>query len=309
VDSSDELFLGRPFGLDEVRRAKLTRADHRRLRAQGVIRPVLHGVYVDAGVADTIELRAAALSLVAPAGSVCCDRTAAWLHGVDILAERDPLWLPPLEIYRTDGRDGLRRSGCSRGKRALEYSRDVVEIAGVLVTTPVRTALDLGRLLRRRDAFIALNAIARHGTFGRLDVVGELSRFRGMRGVVQLRSLVALMRPEVESPAESVTLLQLIDAGLPMPECQFPILNRAGVIVYRLDFAYGSLMLAIEYDGEDWHTTAEQQARDKARRRHLEDLGWSFVILTKDDVFGPHPRAAGLVRAAVEAKIAAQPAA
>ena len=56
--------------------------------AAGMLRHVVHGVVIDSAVPDSTALRAAALARVCPQGSVVCDVTAAWLHGVDIQAER-----------------------------------------------------------------------------------------------------------------------------------------------------------------------------------------------------------------------------
>ena len=298
MPADDALFLGRPFTADDVERAGLTRAALRRLIRHGLARPILHGVYLDTGVEVTTQVRAQALALAAPEGGVICDRTAAWLHGVDLMRERTPLVLPPLEVFRTEGGDGLRREGCVRGKRVLDDEVDVMRVHGVPVTTPLRTALDLGRLRRRADAFVALNALARFDGFDAERLQLELPRFRGMRGVVQLRQLTRLVCPIVESPGESMTLLQIIDAGLPVPHAQFEVV--AGGVSYRLDFAYEELLVAVEYDGEEWHSSQEQVAHDSARRRRLRELGWTFVVLTKSDVFVPNPRTGALVRDALD---------
>ena len=44
------------------------------------------------------------------------------------------------------------------------FDRDIMRVGDVWTTTPLRTALDLGCHLRRRDAYAALNEFARlHG--------------------------------------------------------------------------------------------------------------------------------------------------
>lgn len=299
-DVLDAFDLSRPFTVPQARAAGMTRAAVRHLLDSGMVRPVLRDVYVDASVRETIELRAAALAVVAPAHTVVCDQTAAWLHGVDLQREVDPFWLPPLETYRAGGHDGLRRDDCVRGKRGLD-PLDVMEIGAVAVTTPLRTALDLGRLRRRHEAFAAMNALARAAGFGLPELAAELPRFRGMRGVVQLRYLAARVDPRLESPAESRVLIQLIEANLPLPEPQFVIVNAFGVEMFRLDFAYDELMVALEYDGVAFHTGDERERHDQERRARLEAMGWTFVVLTAADVYGAKPRAADLVRSALEA--------
>jgi hypothetical protein len=172
-------------------------------------------------------------------------------------------------------------------------------VNGVPVTTPLRTACDLGRLRRRRDAFVALNALAAHGAFGRIEVSIETGRFKGMRGVVQLRALARILTSAVESPAESVVLLQILDAGLPEPEAQLPILSRRGVLRYRLDLAYRSIKLAIGMTVRSTIHRRNSVSMTTGVAAISAQLGWTLVVLTKDDVYGPEPSTAAILRAAI----------
>jgi very-short-patch-repair endonuclease len=171
-----------------------------------------------------------------------------------------------------------------------------MELDGVLVTTPLRTALDLGRLSGRDDAFAALDALMRVGGFTVAHLSDQLPRFRGARGVRQLRQLVPWGDPNAESPAESLTRLRLYDDGLPAPAVQYEVRNALGAVIYRLDLAYPELKLAVEYDGQEYHTSSDDQAHDRQRRDYLRRLGWTIVVLTTEDVYGRDPRAAGIVR-------------
>ena len=58
---------------------------------------MLRNVYVACDVPDTVEVRAAAAALVVVPGAVFVDRTAAWLHGVDVFDYRELEVLPPVE--------------------------------------------------------------------------------------------------------------------------------------------------------------------------------------------------------------------
>src|SRR5690606_32912575 len=116
-------------------------------------------------------------------------------------------------------------------------SEDIMVLHGMRVTKPLRTALDLGCCLRRREAYAALNAFAREFELARQDYQSALGRFRRRRGVVQLRELVALVEPRLESERESWVFLEIATAGLPLPEPQWWI-EIDGVPTYRLDCAY-----------------------------------------------------------------------
>ena len=67
-----------------------------------------------------------------------------------------------------------------------------MEVLGLRVTTPLRTACDLGRLLSRDRAFAALDTMLRLGAFDAEELWAETERFRGMRGVRQLRAFAPL---------------------------------------------------------------------------------------------------------------------
>ncbi|MEP6665854.1 MAG: DUF559 domain-containing protein, partial [Nocardioidaceae bacterium] len=155
---------------------------------------------------------------------------------------------------------------------------------GIPATTELRTALDLGGALRRYESLACLDAFIRLGAFSREDLMAELARFNGRRGVVQLRELTALADGRSESTGESWSRLAVIDAGLPTPEPQIWVANEYGEQVYRLDLGYRLSKIAIEYDGERYHQTIEQRQRDKARRAWLRDHGWIVIVVRKEDL-------------------------
>jgi hypothetical protein len=76
---------------------------------RGILRRVLRGVYLRADLPDTVETRAACASLVITPGSVLRDRTAAWVHGVDVLTLAEHEVLPP--IGPVSAGSGRRRTG------------------------------------------------------------------------------------------------------------------------------------------------------------------------------------------------------
>ncbi|MDQ6527367.1 DUF559 domain-containing protein [Nocardioides sp. LHD-245] len=115
----------------------------------------------------------------------------------------------------------------------------------------------------------------------------EVARFRRRRGVVQCRQLAALVDPRVESHREAWVLLELHDQGFPRPEPQWWI-KVAGVPTYRLDFAYPSAKVCVEYDGEDFHDLTDQQRRnDRERRRWLRENGWTVIVVKRGDFTSP----------------------
>ena len=216
---------------------------------------------------DDLAFRAHALGLVVSPSAIVIDRTAAWLHGVDVLPRRRSRTRHPSVFQRPGTRS--RRDGVASGERML-LPRDIVEIDGLAVTSPLRTALDLGRLLWRFDALGALDQFLRLGVD--LDeLLAEIERFKGYRGVLQLRYLAPMADPRAESMAESALRLHWREAGLPKPEPQWWVYDEHGTPLFRLDLALPEVLFAAEYDGTEFHTTDTDRARDLSRRSWLAD--------------------------------------
>lgn len=274
-----------PFRLDLIGELGLTRKQLRRLVRDGEVRRLLRGVYAAATLEDTVDLRAAAVALVTPGAHVIRDRTAAWLHGVDVLTYAEHDVIPPVETCALRGGSPSARAGVQGATRDLAPG-DVMRLNGLRVTTPLRTALDLGALLKRREALAALDAFCRLHGITRGQLVTGAQRFRRRRGVVQLRELVTLVDPRAESARESWTRIEIHDHGLPMPEPQHWIVV-GGRRLFRLDLAYPKHRLAIEYDGWEAHEqTPEQVEHDQARRRWLRDQGWTVIVIRIGDFTG-----------------------
>lgn len=275
-----------PFTLGDLSILDIGEGRLRHAVRSGRVRCLVRGVFVAAEVPDSIELRARAVSRIVPSHHVVTDRTAAWLHEVDALVWADVHGRPPIEICALRGHQATHLTGTDGRTRDLA-TVDVMRLHGVTVTTPLRTGLDLGCCLHRSEAYAALNALAaRHGLKAE-DYLKQLPRFRGRRGVRQLRVLLPLVEPRVESARESWLLLAIADATLPLPEPQHWI-DIDGVPTYRLDFAYPWLRVCIEYDGMEWHErTPEQKERDRERRRWLRENGWTIIVVRNGDFSGP----------------------
>jgi hypothetical protein len=275
----------RPFTQREAEKIGVSRDELRLLVATDKVRRLQRGAYVAAGVDDTLELRAEAVAKLMPYGTVVCGRTAAWLWGVDALAMSSTGTLPPIDVMGSAGSARSRRDDTS-GRTGPLLDSDVVELSGVLVTTPARTAADLARLLARPDALAALDALMGLPEMSRELVADVLGRFARYRGVIQARELVDLADPRAESPQESRARLRCVDAGFPCPEPQIDVFDETGDLLARLDMGWRELLRAMEFDGDEGHSTPAQQAHDQARRERVERRGWGLAIVTSQHVLG-----------------------
>jgi hypothetical protein len=252
---------------------------------QGHLRRVVRGVFVASGVRDTLGLRARALSLVVPAGAVITDRTAAWLHGVDVLLPGEHEEVPPLQVFDRKRGGRMRRPGTASGQRMMPDS-DVVMIDGVQVTTPLRTALDLGRNRNAERGFAQSEAMVRAGV-DREDVAKAVDRFRGYRWVRQLRSFVGLLDPRPQSIPESILRFRWHRICAPYPEPQRPVTGPEHQ-VWALDVGVDELFFAVEYDGREFHDSDHAKAHDADRREWIEEnTPWTIKVVRQENLFGP----------------------
>ena len=293
--------MDRPFRTAEAIKALGSPAAVHTALHQGLLISPVRGVYHVSTLDDDLSLRVECLRLVVPRDAVICDRTAGWLHGAPrILAPGAHLVVPAVDVYLPLGRrlrNGLAESG-SRGLRA----DDVMSIGGLTVTTPLRTAGDLGRLLHRDQAIAALDSLLRTGQFSQEDLLLVPRRFRRYRGVVQLRELVPLADGRSQSPGESVLRLRWVDCGdLSCPEPQWEVVTPWGS--WFLDLALPELKYAGEYDGEEFHGP-DQAEHDEERRAWLRGDGWIVDVFRKENVYGPQQNADLMLRAGVAAALA-----
>lgn len=293
---------GTPFTWAQMKMIGLSRHRLDAWVANGLVRRVLVGVYLRADVPDTPVNRARSAALVVSPFAVVCDRTAAWLLDVDTFEYRELEILPPLETYVLRGHARTNRPECAGGERDLQ-PRDVCVMDGLGVTTPLRTALDLGCKLSRRSALAALDGFMRVHGVTRGEMYAQLPRYFRRRGVVQLRRLIPIADPRAESPGESWTRLEIVDAGLPVPQPQLWVYEH-GRPVFRVDLGYPRSRVVVEYDGREFHDSPEQRQHDRERRKWLAQRGWKVIVVDKDS-FSPEALSAWLDELRMALRLAA----
>lgn len=200
------------------------------------------------------------------------------------------------------GRGRLRNGLADSGERSFRPG-DVVEINGLRVTSPIRTAWDLGRNRWTDRSLAALDQMLRLEVFSKEELVRGIARFRRMRWVTVLRVMAPLADGRAESPPESVLRLRWLDCLVFAPTPQVEVWD-AGEFLARLDLANEEWRFGAEYDGIEWHGSPEQQAHDRERRELCEQRAdWLIKPFTKENLFGPRQDAERLlVAGAAEAR-------
>jgi hypothetical protein len=237
-------------------------------------RAVFPNVYLPKQIQPTLDQRIVAAWLWSQRRGVIAGAGAAVLHGIRWIDDDVPIEL----IYAN-----------SRAPRGILTRRDalladeVQILAGRAVTTPERTAFDIGRRGSRRTAVAQLDALARATGLELGNVIRVAVRHRGVRGLRQLETVLDLVDPGAQSPRESCLRLLLVEAGLPRPQTQVPVLGVDGVPIAYLDLGWEDSMVAVEYDGDQHRVDRRQYLKDIRRLEMLERIGWLVVRVVAED--------------------------
>ena len=258
--------LDRPFTRAMARTSGVERPALERMLREGTVRRLLRGAYVAGSAVETPELRAAAVALVVSRQAIAVDRTAAWVHGVDTVPP-GAAEVRPVEVISPTRTS---RGGPGTGRQLSGH--DLEHIAGLRLTTPLRTALDLGRLLPPELALGAMDRLLATDRFTHVQLLAEIPRMAGHRGVGQLRVLAAQVDARSTGLAESALRLHWHRAQLPtavpgMPVCAAGRLVRLSLGVERRQFG---AVLAGQVSADDLVA--------------LEGAGWRVVVLSAERV-------------------------
>ncbi|MCV7092390.1 DUF559 domain-containing protein [Mycobacterium interjectum] len=159
---------------------------------------------------------------------------------------------------------------------------EATAVNGVAVTTPARTAFDLGRRPGLAPAVVAVDALARATGLAVDGVQPLVEVHRGARGVKQLRQVLDLVDAGAASPQETRTRLAIVAAGLPRPRTQIAVCNEWGAVLARIDMGWEQWRVGVEYDGAQHWTGPRIRANDIDRAAELERRGWRIVRVSAD---------------------------
>jgi hypothetical protein len=257
------------IGREAVANGMLTRHELQRW-----YRSIFPGIQVPKGWEPTLRDRTAGAWLWSKRQAVITGVAASALHGAE--------WVDDTAVIEL-------RFNCTRPPRGIIARNETLAddertyVGRLPVTTPARTAFDLGRHLRRGQALARLDALMRATPFSMEDVQLLDKRYQGARGIRRLRELLPLVDGGAASPRETRLRLLFIDAGFPKPVTQIPVVDERGRLVRTLDMGWEDFMVAAEYDGDRHRTDRPQYVKDLKVFPKLERLGWIVVRVIKED--------------------------
>lgn len=195
-------------------------------------------------------------------------QTAAVL--IDVTIPRpSPISRPGIRIHRHPG------------LRAADI--DVVE--GIPVTSVSRTLLDLASFLREPQLERACDQAVIKDDFDMREMEDLLKRSRGRRGVARLRNVLSRGDLGEDVPASGLEVRYrdlCTQAGLPKPEINRHIL--LGDEYHKVDFLWRKERVVIETDGNRYHSTGWQRARDERRDQLLEKHGYRRARIPEEAI-------------------------
>ena len=237
-------------------------------------RPIFRDVYVPKRQAVTVRDRTCGAWLWSRGRSVIAGVAASALHGAEWVDDDIPI---ELLLNYTHPPRGI----VARNETIADDEK--THLGGLPVTTPARTAFDLGRHLSRGHALARLDALMRARPFAIADVMSLDERHPGARGVRQLRELLPLVDGGAMSPRETRLRLLFIDGGFPKPTTQIPVRDERGRYVRTLDMGGEEFEVAAEYDGDQHRTDRAQYVKDLRVWPVLQRLGWDVTRVVKED--------------------------
>lgn len=216
------------------------------------------------------------------------------------------LWEPSYDsIHLTRPDHSARQEAGVRHHAATLPTDEVVSASGLLVTSALRTGVDIARHVDFEHGVVAVDSALRLARTPVEDLRAIHLRCADWPGARDAGRAVAFADPRSGSVGESRTRVQLAAIGAPEPETQVCIYDERGWLVGIADFlVLGKIVLEFDgrvkygLDGLAPEALAARLAKEKAREDALRRLGYEVVRIVWADLYHPG-RIAALVRAAM----------
>ena len=245
----------------------------RTARANRFFDEVVPGIGVETGrLLEPKGLIAAAVA-AAGDGAMASHRSAAFLHGADVVGHE------PIDIVRGD-----RRCSLELPNTVFHRPRDLMdlrprEIDGIAVTNPLRTLLDLGAVSRWDvDRTLQIFVIKGLVTFESVDNALMRHSQHGRHGLVALRTALhqlALHEKAPDSVLEEEMARLARRFGLP------PMEFHARVAGFEVDFLLTGTNIYLECEGWRYHGLDKEQFEfDRERTAQLLAAGYLGIRFT-----------------------------
>jgi hypothetical protein len=272
--------------------------DIARLVRRGILHRVRHGAYVSADIWAQADIeRRHALRARSVARQASTRVVISHVSALPFLGA--PTWGIRLDaevdVTRPDARGGRREAGVRQHRGEL-LDCDVVTRHGVELTSPTKTALDVTSRVGTESSLVVVNFFLRNGLTTVDALRGRYSRMTRDPFTLKTDLVLRLADARHESVGEVRTAFMLFRSGVPVPVPQFELRDAPGDLIARLDFAWPSLGVWLEFDGREKYvkhlrreeTVVDAVLREKQRESMIAELtGWRCIRITWADLERP----------------------
>lgn len=258
------------FSLGEARRA-------------GLIVRLRRGMYAPADVYTSCDdsgkhVLHARAALAAQRGPVALTgASAAALHGFTLYGQD----LTTVHILRLDQGSSRRVARTNHHIATRDLAADLMERDGLVAITPARAVWEVA-CRSSLEAGVATADSALHLDESLAEAITDLQpRFAHYPGSRRGRAAMMLADGRSESAGESVTRVQFHRYGIPMPQPQYRVVDRHGVLVGVADFGWDEYRHLAEFDGKvkyekllrPGESAADRVVREKRREDRMRGVG------------------------------------
>jgi predicted transcriptional regulator of viral defense system len=289
----------RRHGLSEQRQRMLVR--------QGKLIRIRHGVYATAPAVEwgakapgrrQILLVAAARAVTGLDG-VASHKSAALIHGLDLLGESEG---DEVTITRPVGR---RIRGADHSELVVHAAKlpaeHLIKLYGIPVTTVARTVVDVARSSSFQAGVVAADSAlyTSKTTTAELDQVLDVcARWPGTE---QARRVVAFADKRAESVLESCARVVFAERGLPAPELQVELGDET--FAARVDFYWPEYRTVAEADGKLKYAEQGRAVAQLRRDQALRAAAFRVIHFTWFELFFRQDRVIAMIEAAFRGEI------
>lgn len=217
--------------------------------------------------------------------------SAAVMHG-------GPLWgldLSHSHLTRRDARTGRKEAGVEQHRGLIEPD-DVVEVDGLPVMAPTRTALEVTTVASTEASLCVVDDFLHRGLTTAEALEERFSTMDRWPATLATPIVLRLASGLRESVGESRFFCFCRRRQLPMPISQVEVHDEDGNLVGRVDFAWPEFGLFVEFDGRekyyryrrDGESMEDFLLREKEREDRIREItDWRCIRVRWDDLRNP----------------------
>lgn len=247
------------------------------LRDRRTYRRLLHGVYAWTELPLTGQLWIDAAAKVLPPDAVFSHRTAARIWGIPVADDG----LIHVTVTRSTTCPRFRRIRVHQTNEDLPW----LPAAGQRVTPPERTFADLAVELGLVDLVVAGDRMLTDRLIDRNTLVRQVESAPRRRGTRMARSAVELVRPRVDSTAQTRLRLLVVLVGLPEPLVNTEVLLAGGTVRFTPALHYPQARLAIDPEPSPLGTDPGTEHLTGELHRRIVNRGWRLSTCDTTDLW------------------------